>query len=246
MVGRSWGRALGAVIARGIAFALFVAALILWAFLLGIVVGKQRSFPYPLIERAAWSVGALRQLVAPVSPLRFEVAEALDGTVRHDAGRAFQGVTFMTDYRDGVFQGLLVDMAGRVLHRWRKRFGEVWPEAPHIAHRADDGVIFWDGSHLYGNGDLLINFEGGNVPFGGGLVRLDRESRVVWRLARNTHHDISVGDDGRIYVAAHRLRTEPLEGLIGFRAPFYEDLVLVVDAVERAAGEDDGGHGRRC
>ncbi len=66
----------------------------------------------------------------------------------------------------------------------------------HVAFVGDDARIQWHGVHLFPDGGLLLNFEGFLFPFGGGLVKLDRDSRVVWKVARNTHHDVDVAADG--------------------------------------------------
>ncbi len=94
----------------------------------------------------------------------------------------------------------LQDLKGNVLHEWHCAFDTVWPggldyaEAP--VHRT-----FWRRAHLLPNGELLAIFEGY------GMVKLDRESNVVWAYDGRAHHDLDVRPDGRIYTLT-RVRRE--------------------------------------
>lgn len=84
---------------------------------------------------------------------------------------------------------------------------------------------------------MLFNFESGNFPYGGGLVRVDVDSNVLWALGRNTHHDMDVAEDGIIYVAAHNYNDESPDDSIIYKASFLEDVLLNVspdgDVVEQ-------------
>ena len=62
------------------------------------------------------------------------------------------------------------------------------------------------GAHLFPNGDILLNFQGGFFPYGGGIVRLDKDGKVLWKVARNTHHDIHVDDEGFIWAPSLNTR----------------------------------------
>ena len=92
----------------------------------------------------------------------------------------------------------------------------------------EDRTIHWHGLHLFPNGDVLFNFEGHLFPYGGGLVKLDRYGRVLWKLARNTHHAVTVAPDGTIWVPALNYRPDGIKELPGFEPWFYEDVVLKI------------------
>ena len=89
-------------------------------------------------------------------------------------------------------------------------------------------ILAWHGTHLYPDGSLLLNFEGQLFPFGGGLVKLDKDLRVVWKLARNTHHAVTVAEDGTIWVPSLNYQAQGMAELPGFEPWFYEDTILKV------------------
>ena len=159
------------------------------------------------MHRISLALGALAALLqtapapaadAAAPPRRLEYRIAWNGipaagaSVVDEAAMA-PGLTFVARYDGELFGAELLDLHGRVAHRWSKRFSQVWGESPaHLQFTADDKYSEWHGVHLYPDGSLLFNFEGLMFPFGGGLVKIDRNSEVVWKLAQNTHHDVTV------------------------------------------------------
>jgi len=94
---------------------------------------------------------------------------------------------------------VLMNMDGDVLHRWYRDFEDIWPDRT----RPDNFGVYIRRCHLYDNGDILAVYDES------GLVRLDRDSNVVWTFDERAHHDVDVGDDGRIYVLTHYLVERP-------------------------------------
>jgi hypothetical protein len=88
-------------------------------------------------------------------------------------------------------------MEGRVLHSWRKGFEEVWPE-----REAGVKVIAnaWRSVRLERNGDLFAIFEGR------GLIKLDRDSELLWAHDGLAHHALDVAGDGRVHVLTRKAR----------------------------------------
>jgi hypothetical protein len=119
----------------------------------------------------------------------------------------------------------LLDMDGRVLHRWRRAFREVWPAR--TTRNWFRGDRYWRRVHLFPNGDLLAIFDGL------GLVKLDRHSNVLWSYAGLAHHDLDVSDDGRIFVLTRRRTRNAGDG----RHEAWEDFVTLLDPGGRKLGE---------
>lgn len=94
---------------------------------------------------------------------------------------------------------VLMNMDGDVLHRWYKDFEDIWQDRT----PENDYGTYIRRCYLYDNGDILAVYDES------GLVRLDRDSNVVWTLDEPAHHDVDVGDDGRIYVLTHYLVERP-------------------------------------
>ena len=59
-------------------------------------------------------------------------------------------------------------------------------------------------------------------------MKLDKDSKVIWKLAVNTHHDVTVMDDGTIWVPAHHYRPEGLPEFTALEPWYYEDVILEV------------------
>lgn len=94
---------------------------------------------------------------------------------------------------------ILMNMDGDILHRWYKEFEDIWPDRTPV----EDYGTYVRRCHLFDNGDILAVYDES------GLVRLDRDSNVVWTFDEPTHHDVGVGADGRIYVLTHYLLERP-------------------------------------
>lgn len=194
--------------------------------------GKHELFPYRLVSGAEDSARGVWEAYIRPPPVDRPARPGTPpggGAVVHDAARMAPGVTFVTAYGPEGFGGYILDRDGRKLHEWRARLSEVFGRAPHLMWQARDQVVAWHGAHLFPNGDVLFNFQDWSFPFGSGLVKLDKDSKVVWKLARNTHHDVTVEADGTIWVPAHNYRPDGLPGWEAYLRPwFYEDTVLKV------------------
>lgn len=112
------------------------------------------------------------------------------GLRSHLLDRAYQGYTYFSAGHAPV--GLLMDMEGRILHEWRA----LLPSVEYPRHR------FWRRMYVYPNGDALAIFEGK----GGGILKVDRDSNLLWSLSNDAHHDLEVMEDGRIYVLTREVR----------------------------------------
>lgn len=120
-------------------------------------------------------------------------------------------------------EAILTDMEGKVHHSWRKKFKDVWPE------RSDSNLnelykTFWRRVHLFNNGDLLAIFRDY------GLIKLDKNSNLLWAYEGRCHHDLFVAEGGKIYVLSRERRKNPrlkLESW-GARNPYLEDLIVIL------------------
>jgi hypothetical protein len=214
-----------------LAAAAFVLGVAFLAFLAGFFDGKNQSFLYPELKaaedttRGLWN--AYLDTPSYVAPGRPGTPARTQARV-HDAARVAPGATFVVGYTPEGFRAWLVDAQGVKLHEWHARFSDVFPKPTHLLWQARDLVIAWHGTRLLPDGDIVFNFQDNNFPYGSGLVRLDKNSRVVWALARNTHHDVAVAEDGAFWVPSQRYRPEGLPGFPSLKPWYYEDTILKV------------------
>jgi hypothetical protein len=153
----------------------------------------------------------------------YEPAPERRGVTVHVPALAWQGLNL---YCSGhAAEALLMDMAGRVLHRWAYAFDDAFPDFP---HRREKSAQWWRRVALLEDGGLLAIYEGL------GLIRIDRDSRLVWALAGGYHHDLFVGADGRIHVLWRDVRVIPR---LHAQEQSYEDFVRVLDSDGRLLHE---------
>jgi hypothetical protein len=142
-------------------------------------------------------------------------------------GKTWDGFTLLTSTRGS--RAKLIDMRGRVVHHWELPFRKAFPDAPHVAKPLPEDQIHWFRCHLFPSGGLLAIYHAeGDTPYGYGLVKLDKDSRLLWSYAGNVHHDVDVGADGTIYTLGQKLALEPPRGLETLPSPLIAESVLVL------------------
>jgi hypothetical protein len=132
---------------------------------------------------------------------------------------------------DGT-RAALINMRGEVVHQWRAPVRTVWPDAPNLPAPGNEHLVYFNDGHLYANGDLLALVEGPTdlrkPAHGYGLVKLNKDSRVLWKYAANCHHALDVGEDGTIYALSNDLVDKMPEGLAYLPTPCLVDCVDIV------------------
>lgn len=139
------------------------------------------------------------------------------GVTIHQREFAFNGLNLATDGHKP--EAILMNMNGRILHRWHYPFERAYPEASDTS--GAPGRQYWRRVALLEGGDLLGIYEGQ------GLVRLDRNSRLVWAYQGRAHHDLDVLPDGTVYVLTREAEILPS---INPHEPVLHDHVTVVNA----------------
>lgn len=143
------------------------------------------------------------------------------------AEKTWDGFTLYTT--TDACRATLIDMRGAVVHRWEMPFRQVWSDPPHIKHHLPDHLIHWFRCYLYRNGDLLALYHvDGDTPYGYGLVKLDRNAKLLWAYPHHVHHDVDVDEDGTIYTLGQQIVSEPPPGLESFPSPYLADSLVVL------------------
>ncbi|TFH24580.1 MAG: hypothetical protein E4H03_03225, partial [Myxococcales bacterium] len=147
------------------------------------------------------------------------------GVTRHDPAHSFAGANFYT--AGHAAEALLVDMKGRVLHRWAYDFGDAFPGSQ-VNRKPHDGSSWWCWAHLYENGDLI------GIYSGVGIVKLNARSELLWALPIPAHHDVATLENGDVYVLTRHARVIPH---LNPDRPILEDFITLINsdgAVERS------------
>ncbi len=122
-------------------------------------------------------------------------APDVTGVTRYSRAEAYPGLTLWTSGHTG-YAGL-IDMKGHILHEWAYPLERIWPDLAQ-----EKTAPFWENVYLYENGDLLAIYNRG------GMIKLDKDSHLIWAYKCRAHHDIALDEQGNIYTL-----TEDLEEL---------------------------------
>jgi hypothetical protein len=104
-------------------------------------------------------------------------------------------------------EAALTDMKGRVLHTWKYRFEDLWKDYTPPSYVRITGHQYWRAVRVFPNGDLLAIHQ--NI----GLIKLDKDSKLLWKRRDHFHHDLSLDDQGRIYILNQEIQLrDPADG----------------------------------
>jgi len=157
----------------------------------------------------------IRQLEAIGYASGTKTAPSFVGVTIHESERAQQGLNLYTSGHKAEAE--LITMDGRVVHRWSYDFWDVWPN-----HNVDPSEIhtrFWRRARLFENGDLLAIHEGL------GLIKLDKNSKLIWARPNRAHHDVQILPNGNIAVLTRKARASRE---FGFKRAILEDFVVIL------------------
>jgi hypothetical protein len=143
------------------------------------------------------------------------------GLVICDESQASHDLRFFTSGH--APQALLMDWQGNILHQWSYDYRDVWATAKDrfLDPQADDRTGCWRRAYLFPNGDLLAIFEGH------ALIKLDKDSHLIWSYPGKCHHDLAVTPDGQIYVLTREVGIAPR---INEHKPVMLDFITILGA----------------
>lgn len=130
-------------------------------------------------------------------------------------------------------RAMLINMQGQTVHQWYAPFKLIWFDLqPGLRVPLEEAHVYFNHAYLYANGDLLALVEGpGNarrLSESYGLVKLDKDSRVLWKYPVTCHHAFDVGEDGTIYVLTNDFVKEVPAGLEFVPTPCIVDCLDVL------------------
>jgi hypothetical protein len=211
---------------------LFVLCIGFLGFIAGGYVMFANAFPHKHLANAYNGGAALfakkTQYSNPYPPELWQPERtAARGVTVHDPARAEAGYTL---YTSGHAQtALLISMDGDVLHQWQLPFSAVWDETADVKDPRPDHLIYYRKAFLYPNGDLLAIYEAaGDTPWGYGLVKMDKDSNVIWKYLQRVHHDLDVVSTGEIYVLTHEISHRMIRRWRHLQTPRVDDFVVVL------------------
>jgi hypothetical protein len=137
-----------------------------------------------------------------------------NGITSNDPAHTWTGINLYTSgHEPGA---ILMDMDGRELHRWKFEYRDAFPDSIWGDH---PNTEWWRRAYLYPNGDILAIVEGF------ALLKLDKDSKLLWASPVSAHHDLDVRPNGDIYVLTREASIIPR---VNPDDPVLEDFVTVL------------------
>jgi hypothetical protein len=150
-----------------------------------------------------------------------------EGVTVDKPGQTYDGFTLVTT-TEGA-RATLLDMRGKVIRQWELPFRQAWPRPPHVQDPLPDEQIHWFRCHLFPNGDLLAIYQvDSDTPCGYGLVKLNKDSKLLWKYDGRVHHDLDVDEQGTIYTLTHQVKRKAPAGLDYLPTPYIADSLVVL------------------
>jgi hypothetical protein len=154
------------------------------------------------------------------------------GLLKSDPERAQPGYTLYTVASD--LSAHLVDMNGREVHKWFVPFDVAVPGSSRsITSFFGLAVRQIEGGYLYPNGDILLIYEVRTVGRPGTpVVKLDKDSHVIWRSEVGAHHAIEVVGDKIYALTGERQRPQQRDSRQkrGWGVPYSGEHVSILDS----------------
>lgn len=130
------------------------------------------------------------------------------GVLRWDANQALNGYTLVSSAQGQ--EVLLLDMEGNTTHSWQLDYLDIWHDRDQVKKPVPDDFIFVRNARLMPDGGLLLSFSAwATTPHGYGIVRVDKDSNVLWANFRHIHHSFDIQEDGTIVALDYQIETKP-------------------------------------
>ncbi|MBF0370654.1 MAG: hypothetical protein HQL52_14475 [Magnetococcales bacterium] len=204
---------------------LFFFALLFMAFGYGVATVTFEIFPYSVLKAARASLEAVQSITIDVKPeiaVRFDLPET-EGytrpTVSSFSKKQGQELILVGAVTFGQLPehcpeygciAWLMDRDGEIKYTW-KYSPELWADVTKISGSFLGDNFYPIAFHLFDNGDLLVSFQGKDSwPYGVGMARFDKHSKLLWKQEILTHHWFSVDAAGRIHTPSFEIVESPV------------------------------------
>ena len=209
-----------------------IAGLLFLAFVAGAAIMHFGLFPMDPLRRAFSGGAALYEGTVGYND-RFMTDFWADartnerGITHYDPARAENGLTLYSSAHEQA--AYLMDMQGKVLHRWNMNFSQLWDESAAVKHPRPDEFIYIEKARVLPNGDLIALYTAiGDTPWGYGIAKLNSRSQVVWKYLAHAHHDFDVDNSGNIHVLTQEVSETDLDGFAHLPKPRIDDFLVTL------------------
>ena len=149
------------------------------------------------------------------------------GVVVLDQGKTWGDYTFFSSASGP--KAWLIDLKGNVVHEWTIDWHKIWADPGERRPEASTLHTVVSRAFLQPNGDVFALFTGEGGLLGDfGLVKVDKDSKVIWKYNQFAHHDVSIMPNGNILTFIEEFRWNPYPAAPGLRPPFIEPYLVML------------------
>ncbi len=205
---------------------LFKFSIIFMIFCYGVLVGKYKIFPYKIFKDAKAVAKKINMKKNDELPWYYVRGKYSKNVKVYNKVKTYDGLNLVTGLgpNNNIFASI-VTMDGEEIHKWNIDWFKIWANAKHLDN--DELPKEKPGTQIHGivllkNGDIIFNFEYL------GLVRLSKNSEVVWKLPLRTHHSIHADSNGNLWISSNRKHKVKNKNIPNYSPPFIEPVILEV------------------
>lgn len=114
----------------------------------------------------------------------------------YEKEKAFNGLNLVVSGH--APESYIMDMNGNILHKWHYDIDDIWPDKKKIETSA-----YWRRVYWFENGDILA------MHVDMGIVKLNKDSELLWHFKGRPHHDLIVTENGEIYTLTRMAKIVP-------------------------------------
>ncbi|NHZ85325.1 MAG: hypothetical protein GWP19_05535 [Planctomycetia bacterium] len=186
-------------------------------------------FPFKIIHNAKlaaedWLKDDNYKQYAKIRPEKFihPARHSGNGVTINSPKKTFAGNTLITSMWQDTSGFKLIDMVGTEIYNWRVSYNDIWPLPDSTENQITDWDVDIHGSVIYPNGDIVFNFNGK------GLVKIDRNSNILWKLKGDYHHSVFKDESGNLWVPGRETSNSPAIRYPLLKPPYYEDYICII------------------
>jgi hypothetical protein len=148
------------------------------------------------------------------------------GVVQHQADQfAGDSTLVLSAHHQGAE---LFDQQGGLNHQWHFAYEDILKQAG-TSIQAE--FLYWWQARVFPNGDLLAIVTVDNrTPAGLALIKLDKDSNLIWQYQAHVHHDFDVDEQGNIYLLEQGIQKAAPEHLSFLAEPYINEWLTIIDA----------------
>lgn len=155
-------------------------------------------------------------------------SRSLDNAGFKTSGRLEQGE--LTLFTTSSSEAYLLDDKANIIHKWTLKYEDAGLNTfAEVYHNKNFGAVYWRYFKLFSNGDMLVNFSNpASTPYGGGLIKIDKDSNLIWKYEGHAHHAFDINPkNGDIAAVTQKIGLEEFNKEYK-NTPFLDDAITIL------------------